>query len=154
MMLLMSISLKVVRLAAMVCDSLSRSEIRSLILVMGTRFSLRDPGEAAETVALVVFSEDLGFDSEAGAFEGAGEAATGEGCGEAGAGLVSTGWFGAAPGSRENRGEPTAITDPSGTRCLVIFPDCPALTSELILSVSMTTTASSAPTGSPICLTH
>merc|ERR1719502_1888757 len=153
MRLCMSISLNVVRDAAVSCASLSRSEIRSLILESFTLCSLRVPATTVSTSAAAagagggVAGEGVGAAGALGAAGAAGSA------GAAAAGFSSAAAAGASPpGVILKSSAPTSTVSSSPAQNAVMVPDMGAATSTVTLSVSICTTTSSSAAYSPTSL--
>ena len=150
----MSISLNVVRNAAVFCDSFNRSAMRSRILLIFTRFSFREGPLAAAKVAsaeavvdcllssfgagaglLLSFTSALLPSCGGGGGGCLGESAFGStaspfsACGAASDGVAAGAEeLSASPGAKRKRSCPTVTVSSSFTSNSVILPDAGALT--------------------------
>ena len=165
MMFVISISLKVVKHAAVFCATLSRLAIVWRMRVMGTLRSVREPGAGGATVGLGAAAGAAAAAFGAAAAAAAGAAAAGAALGAAAAGAAAAAFGAAAAGAADPAGFfpsvssceiscPTLTVSPALTSCALRTPAFGDRISTDTLSVSMTTSTPSASTKSPTLASH
>lgn len=153
----MSISLKVVSMAQVFCASFKRAAIFKRIRLILTFVSVRVPvmgggpppaGGAAAGFAAAAAGAGAGAGAGFGA-AGAGAAGAGAGAGAGAAAAGAAALAGAAPGFILKTSWPDLTVSPLFTRIAVTTPAKGACTGIVVLSVSISMTASSAANESP-----